>query len=183
MRNRILTFANGSTNHSVYCVKLVQSMKFASDTGMPEPKESPADERRVIYDLEVFPNLFVVCWKYEGDATVVRMINPSPHTIEEIVKMKLVGFNNRRYDNHILYARIMGYNEYQLFLLSQKIIAGDQSGMFGDAYNLSYADIYDYSSVKQSLKKFQILLGLNHHELGLPWDQEVPPERWEEVVE
>lgn len=183
MRGRILAFANGSTNHSVYCLKLVQSMKFASDTSAPEPEEKPADDRLVIYDLEVFPNLFVCCWKYRGDASIVRMINPSPRTIEDLVRFKLVGFNNRRYDNHILYARIMGYTEYQLFMLSQRIIAGEQGALFGDAYNLSYADIWDFSSKKKSLKWFQIALGLNHQELGLPWDQEVPPELWEKVTD
>jgi hypothetical protein len=183
MRGRILAFANGSTNHSVYCVKLVQSMKFASENSPQPAAAEPADERLVFYDVEVFPNLFVVCWKYEGDATVVRMINPSPHTIEGLCKMKLVGFNNRRYDNHILYARVMGYDEKNLWLLSQKIVAGDQSGMFGDAYNLSWADIYDFSSVKQSLKRFQIELGLDHKELGFAWDQEVDPADWEKVTD
>lgn len=183
MRGRVLAFANGSTNHAVYCVKLFQQMKFASEVPVQPSEDPPADDREVLYDVEVFPNLFVVCWKYKGDATVVRMINPSPHTIEDLVRMKLVGFNNRRYDNHILYARIMGYTEYQLFLLSQKIISGDQSGMFGDAYNLSYADIFDFSSKKQSLKRFQIELGLNHLELGLPWDQEVDPALWEKVTD
>ena len=183
MRGRILAFANGSTNHSVYCVKLVQSMKFASETVAQSVKNEPPDERLVFFDVEVFPNLFVVCWKYEGDATVVRMINPSPHTIEDLCRMQLVGFNNRRYDNHILYARVMGYTEHNLFLLSQRITSGDSSGMFGDAYNLSYADIYDFSSVKQSLKRFQIELGLDHKELGFPWDEEVDPAKWEQVTE
>jgi phage/plasmid-associated DNA primase len=184
MRNRILAFANGSTNHSLYCVKAVMNMKFAAEADTPVVVEAPKDDRLTIYDVEVYPNLFVVCWKYRGkDASVVRMINPKPAAVEELVKMKLVGFNNRRYDNHILYARIMGYSELDLFNLSQRIVDGDQSGMFGDAYNLSYADIWDFSSVKKSLKWFQIELGLNHKELNLPWDQPVPEEKWEEVTD
>ena len=183
MRGRILAFANGSTNHSVYCVKLVQSMKFASEAAPKPAAAEPKDDRIVFYDVEVFPNLFVVCWKYRGDPTIVRMINPSPATIEELVKTNLVGFNNRRYDNHILYARIMGYDNRNLYLLSKRIVAGDSSGMFGDAYNLSYADIYDFSSLKQSLKKFQIELGLDHKELGLPWDEDVDEGLWEKVTD
>lgn len=184
MRNKILAFANGSTNHSLYCVKLMKSMKFASESATPAPVQTQTDDDRlVIFDSEVFPNLFVVCWKYKGDANVVRMINPSAHEIEELSRMKLVGFNNRKYDNHIFYARIMGYNEKQLFELSQKIVAGQQSAMFGDAYNLSWADILDFSSKKQSLKRFQIDLGLVHKELGLPWDEPVPLELWEKVVD
>lgn len=183
MRGKILAFANGSTNQSLYCVKSVMSMKFASESAAPAKADAPKDDRLVFFDVEVYPNLFVVCWKYKGDTNVVKMINPKPAMIEELASMKLVGFNNRRYDNHILYARIMGYGEMDLFRLSQRIVDGDQGGMFGDAYNLSYADIWDFSSIKYSLKRFQIDLGLNHKELDLPWDQPVDPSRWEEVTD
>lgn len=184
MRGRVLAFANGSTNQSQYCVRQVLHMKFASEEVKDNPApETPSDERLVFFDTEVYPNLFVVCWKYRGDADVVRMINPSGQQIEELVKMKLVGFNCRRYDNHILYGRIMGYSEKELYLLSQRVVAGEKSGLFGDAYNLSYADVWDFSSVKKGLKRFQIELGLNHKELNLPWDQPVPEEDWERVVD
>jgi hypothetical protein len=182
MRNKVLAFAVGSSHHAQYCVKLVQSMKFASESAIVTPAE-PKDDRLVIFDLEVFPNLFVCCWKYRGDSDVVKMINPNAHAMEELSMMRLVGFNNRKYDNHIVYARIMGYNEKQLFDLSQKIVNNVPGSMFGDAYNLSHADIYDFSSKKQSLKRFQIELGLVHKELGLPWDEPVPEELWEKVVD
>ena len=77
---------------------------------------------------------------------------------------KLVGFNCRRYDNHILYGRILGENNEQLYHRSQAIISGDKSAFFGDAYNLSYTDIYDFSSKKQSLKKFEIELSKEREE-------------------
>jgi DNA polymerase elongation subunit (family B) len=67
--------------------------------------------------------------------------------------------------------------------LSQKLISNDNNATFGEAYGLSYADIYDVSSLKQSLKKFQIQLGLPHKELDLPWDEPVPPEMVRKVVE
>lgn len=88
-----------------------------------------------------------------------------------------------RYDNHILYARLMGYTNEQLFNLSNKIINGHSNCFFGEAYNVSYTDVYDFSSKKQSLKKFEIELGLHHQELGLPWDQPVPEELWTKVAE
>ena len=114
----------------------------------------------------------VVVWKPENKAPV-KMINPGPKDIEELLKFKLVGFNNRRYDNHILYARYIGYNNLELYNLSQKIINNSRNGLFGEAYNLSYTDVYDFSSKKQSLKKFEIELGIHHMELGLPWDEPV----------
>jgi hypothetical protein len=55
--------------------------------------------------------------------------------------------------------------------------------MFGEAYNLSYTDIYDFSSKKQGLKKFEIELGVHHLELDFPWDEPVPKEKWDRVVE
>ena len=46
------------------------------------------DDRMAIFDIEVYPNLFVVCWKFRGDDTVVRMINPSREEIENLIKAK-----------------------------------------------------------------------------------------------
>jgi len=99
--------------------------------------------------------------------------------------MKLIGFNNRRYDNHILYARYLGYSVNELYHLSQKIITtkNNLDVLFGEAYNLSYADVYDFSSKKQGLKKFMIELGIFHMELDLPWDEPVPEEFWTRVEE
>ena len=182
MHNAVLAFAANSTNQADYCIKLVNKMQFRSE----EPSESVNNHEAplVFYDVEVFPNLFLVNWKHEGEGKpVVRMINPSPSEIEDILRFRLVGFNCRRYDNHILYARLMGYTNEQLYNLSQKIISGSRNAFFGEAYNISYTDVYDFSSVKQSLKKFEIDLGLHHQELGLPWDQPVPEEMWAKVAE
>jgi len=184
LRSRILAFANNSTNQPLAALKTVQKMKFKSDeiesvTTTPEVK----DDRRTFYDVEVYPNLFVLCWKYEEDPNVVRMINPSAAEVELLLRMKLVGFNNRRYDNHIIYAASMGYNNQQLFELSQKLIANDRQSPFGSAYNISYADVWDYSSIKKSLKKFEIDLGIHHMELDIPWDQPVPDDMIDKVVE
>lgn len=183
LQPRLMAFAMGSTNQATYCLKLLQQMKLASEVVDDEPTEAPSDDRLAFYDVEVFPNLLLINWKFEDSPTVVRMINPSPEAVAELTKLKLVGFNNRRYDNHILHARIMGYNNQQIFELSSKIINKSPNAMFGVAYNLSYVDVYDYASKKQGLKKWQIELGLKHMELGLPWDQPVPEERWQEVSE
>lgn len=190
MRQKILAFANNSSHQALYCIKLMQSMKFKSDD-VDEPQKSTNDplsisaDDLVFWDVEVFPNLFVVCYKMHGKGNVVRMINPTPQQIEELLPMKLVGFNNRRYDNHIMYGRYMGYSLEQLYKLSQKIIEKSANSFFGEAYNLSYTDIYDFSSAtnKKSLKRWQIELGLNHQELGLPWDEPVPEELWMKVAD
>ena len=182
MRNAVLAFAASSSNQAEYCIKLVNKMQFKSAEQSSGIKND--DAKLVFYDVEVFPNLFLVNWKIEGEGKpVVRMVNPTPNEIEELMNFRLVGFNCRRYDNHILYARLIGYSNEQLYALSQKIITQSPNCFFGEAYNVSYTDIYDFSSKKQSLKKFEIELGIHHKELGLPWDKQVPEEKWIEVAE
>lgn len=182
MRNAVLVFAASSTHQADYCIKLVNKMQFKSADQSSGTKND--DAKLVFYDVEVFPNLFLVNWKNEGEGKpVVRMINPTSAEIEELMRFRLVGFNCRRYDNHILYARLMGYTNEQLFSLSNRIINGSANCFFGEAYNVSYTDVYDFCSKKQSLKKWEIELGIHHQELGLPWDQPVPEEMWTKVAE
>lgn len=185
MRSKILKFANNSTNQAEYCVKMVSKMKFKSEeANAPSEAEAPI----VFFDVEVFPNLFLVNWKYEGENNkCVRMINPTPEEIKKLCRYNLIGFNCRRYDNHILYARMQGYSNKELFNLSQRIVNGGSgnTGLFGEAYNISYTDVYDFASAgnKKSLKKFEIELGIHHQELGLPWDEPVPEDKWVKVAE
>lgn len=183
MRNVIFAFAASSTNQAEYCINLIDDMKFKSHE--PSTNVEPAKGTKMIfYDVEVFPNLFIVNWKAAGkDQEVVRMINPSAEDIESLIRFNLVGFNCRRYDNHIMYGRLIGYDNAQLYELSQKIINNKPNAYFGEAYNLSYTDVFDFSSKRQSLKKWQIELGIHHKELGLPWDEPVPEELWVTVAE
>ena len=186
MRSAILAFAVNSTHQAQYCVKLVSTMIFASE----EPSFDVAiyeDERLAFFDVEIFPNLFLVNWKYQDNENeeheCIHMINPTGQEIEDLMKLKLVGFNNRRYDNHMLYARYIGYDNQQLYELSTKIIGGGKRELFGEAYNISYADVYDFSSKKQSLKKYQIELGIHHQELSFPWDEPLAEEHWPQAIE
>ena len=187
MHNAVLAFAMQSTNQADYCVKLVSKMHFKSEEAS-DPSTSYDDKPIVFFDTETFPNLFLIVWKFEGeDKPVVKMINPKPEEVEDFIKMKLVGFNNRRYDNHMLWAAMMGYSNEELYKLSQRLISskkGDKNnGTFSQAFNLSYTDIYDFAAKKQSLKKWEIELGIHHQELGLPWDQPVPEDMFEKVAD
>ena len=186
MRNQVLIFAMNSTNNSDYCINLVPKMKFSSEKES-NPSNNYKIEDLVFFDVEVFPNLFIVVYKLAGDNhNPVTLINPTPEEIGELFKFKLIGFNNRRYDNHILYARYIGYTNEQLFKLSSKIVNSDGSNstsLFREAYNLSYSDVYDFSNKKQGLKKFGIELGLHHQEFAFPWDQPVPEDKWDMAAE
>ena len=178
MKNAVLVFAANSSNQADACLKIVSKMKFKSD----EPSEVLKSDKPIIFfDVEVFSNLFVVVWKGKG-TKAVKLINPTSSEIEELLKYRLVGFNNRKYDNHILYARLVGYSNEQLYKLSQDMIER-KTGFFSEAYGISYTDIYDFSSKKQGLKKWEIELGIHHQELGLRWDQPVDKSLWEKVAE
>lgn len=185
LRPKIIAFANNSTNQAKTCLHTVQAMKFASEQELDsEVVLEVTDPRMAIFDVEVYQNLLVVCWKFRGSKDIVRMINPKAHEVAELFKLKLVGFYNRRYDNHILYAASMGYSNKKLFDLSQKLIVeNNRNAPFAQAYNLSYADIWDFSSEKKSLKKFEIDLGIHHMELDIPWDKPVEEKDWQRVVD
>jgi len=182
LRPAVMAFAASSSHHAQDCLKLVSRMPFKSE----EPGEAveASSDKLIFFDCEVFPNLLLVNWKFEGEGIpVARMINPTPNDIEALLAHRLVGFNCRRYDNHILYARLKGWDNEQIFTLSNRLINGSQNAYFGEAYDLSYTDVYDFCSKKQSLKKWEIELGIHHQELGLPWDQPVPEELWCKVAE
>ena len=189
MYNDILNYAMASSNSSEYCLELVAKLPLKSD----EPSEAVESEEKdynndsiVFFDVEVWPNLFIFGYKFLGGEKHI-LLNPKPEDVEYLLKHKLVGFNCRKYDNHIVYAFLQGYTNEQLFKLSQKIVKskkGDRdNGMFGEAYNLSYTDIYDFSKKKQSLKKWEIELGIYHKEMDASWDEPLPEELWDAAKE
>ena len=189
LRPKILAFANNSSNHAEYCVKLVDKMHFMSDVDTSNGDEVrrgqyDPDADIAFFDIEVFPNLFIFVYKPVGQDCKV-LVNPDGHVLQDVFEnYRLIGFNNRRYDNHICYARMQGYSLHELYELSQKIISDSKNCMFSNAFNLSYTDVYDFSSAgnKKGLKKWEIELGISHVENELPWDQPVPEELWDQVA-
>lgn len=183
MYQDVFDFAMSSNNQRDICLEILQTLKFASDDEIQADAEP--DVPIVYFDVEVYPNLFIICWMFDADdAEVVKMINPSGQEVEELFGYRLIGYNNRKYDNHILWARTLGYNNQALYKLSTAItLDNDRGVMFGPAYSLAYADIYDYAAEKKSLKKWMIELGLPHIEMDIPWDQPVPEDRVLDVAE
>ena len=180
-RNAVTSFAMSSTNQSDRCLKMVQQMHFMSEDKAEVVEDG--NGRIAFYDVEVFPNLFVICYKFPGEEVVHFWTNPSAKAVKSLFDLRLIGFNNRKYDNHIMYAASLGYSNAELFEISQRIINNEKNATFREAYNLSYTDIYDFSTKKQSLKKWEIELGIRHQENNLPWDQPVPEGQWDDIVE
>ena len=179
-KNAVTSFAAKSTNQAERCLKVVQEMHFMSEDKMKVQEDG--DGPIAFFDVEVFPNLFIICYKYPGEP-VRKFVNPSAEDVKKLMQLRLIGFNNRKYDNHIMYAASLGYSNEELFEQSQRIIENKANATFREAYSLSYTDIYDFSTKKQSLKKWEIELGIHHQELGLPWDKPVPEELWDSATE
>lgn len=187
MSSRILSFAMSSTHWADKCVDMVSDMKWKSDE--PAEWEDSGNGKLVFYDTEVYPNLFVIVWKYAGeDMPLNKLINPTPTEVSAFINQKTnkIDFNGLKYDRQILWARMLGYSIHDLFVLSQKLIGDKTSRLpFTEAKNIGYTDIFDFASAanKMSLKKLEIKMGIHHQEMGIPWDQDVPEELWESVVD
>lgn len=208
LESPVLAFAANSTNQAGYCIKTVGMMRFKSKDNLDKGRSisdrvnMPSEERHidihksveyddsplVFFDIEVFPNLLLINYKSDGpDKPMHRLINPEPKDIEPLFNMKLVGYNNRKYDNHIIYARWLGKSLFDIYQMSKAIVSGtkeeQRDAMYGEAYNISYTDVYDFASAgnKMSLKKAEIEMGIHHLELGMDWDKPVPEEEWDRV--
>lgn len=190
----IYSFAANSTHSKDYCLKVYSDLKLRWPEEPVEEIKNPSqqiindkhiqDAPIVFFDVEVFKNVNIVVYKERGaDKKCLWMINPKPRDLEPLFKTRLVGFNNRGYDNHILWAIYNGYTPIQVYDLSQDIIGNENRSPFRDAENLSYTDVYDYCGTKQSLKKWEIALDIHHLELGWPWDQELPEDMWVKAAE
>lgn len=185
MRSAVLTFAAASTHQALYCIDLVNKMKWVSENNIDKYMEIPEGDL-VFYDVEVFKNLFLICYKIRGEGKkVISMVNPTPQEVEKLFNFKLIGFNNKRYDDHMLYACYIGYTNEQLYDLSAKIISkeGSVRNGFREAYNIAYTDVYDFCSEKKSLKKWEIELGLHHQELEVDFNEPLPEKDWPRAIE
>ena len=161
LRKTIRSFGMKSSNSKERCAALIRSMKWMSD----EPAAQIEGKKKgitVIFDCEVAPNMNLVCWKILGpENPVIPMLNPTPSQIEQLLEYDLIGFNCRRYDNHILHAIRLGYKPRDVYeRVSLAIIGGSDNGYFSEAWDYSKTDIYDFSSEKKSLKKFEIQMQL-----------------------
>lgn len=201
LRDNVRSFAQNASNQSDHCLEEYSKMHFTSEV-LPAPIIDFIDDENesistvdlinlpysdlTFVDVEVFPNGNCACFKPFGeDKPVVKWKNPDRKQISWLLKQYLVTFNGRRYDNHILYALYLGYEPQKVYDLSQEIINGkdkQNKPFFKAAYSVSYTDVYDFASEKKSLKKWEMDLGIYHLENQYPWDEDLPDDKWEEVM-
>ena len=191
----IISFAANATNQSSYCLDVVTKMHFHGKNEI-EPRNDISDpdgkRAKAFLDVEVYPNLFIVVWKYAGDEhNCVRMINPTAQDIEVLLMSNIdfIGFNSNRYDKYMIYAAKMGYSNQSIFELSQRIIKDKTfkpfPGFYNELSNIFFTDVYDYMNGddKISLKRWELKLDIPHKEMDLDWDKPVPKEFWDKVAQ
>lgn len=167
-----------------------------SDLGVEDPLKDlyifdieiyrPTEPGEVDADGKENPGLFLVCYKEYGEGKPVHsIVNGKPHEIEDLVKLKLGGYNNLKYDNPMLYYRILGYNNARLYDMSNRIINDKEAkGLIPyESKSISFLDVLDFCSEKKSLKKWEIELGISHIEMSIPWDQPAPQSMWSKIIE
>lgn len=196
LRQRVLLFASKATNQSSRCINLVANMKFASkeeeeieenlekigkaiDEVKSISRERSSPEKKIVIDIEIYkpgennPGLFLVCWKILGTdlkpESVVAMINPKPHEVQELLdQFSLIGFNILEYDCHMLWAASRGDDNEQLYNLSHAMINENRQDVKSwDAKRMVECDVYEYTKAAgqgMSLKKWEIMLsGLSNY--------------------
>lgn len=188
----VLIFA--INHHTKNGVNLLGDMRFCSEKEGTYCDEYDPDGPLIFFDIEVKPNMNLLCWKYEGDdQPVIAMFNPKPEEIDNFLhlhgkyKSKIIGYNNKEYDNHILHAMRLGKSPYDIYLISKNIVGKDKNisrkAKFREAKKYSYSDIFDFMPEKISLKKWENRLnGVVHSEFAHPWDEPLPEDQWEELA-
>lgn len=187
MKQTILIYTIEATkDQNDKLVAKIAEMKMASiEEGSYDDGYNP-DDPIIFFDFEVKPNMNLLCWKYRGkENKVMKVFNPTPQYIAEFFgldghsKKKIIGFNNKGYDNHIAYAIWLGKTPYEVFLISKAIINDKNSkAKYREAKNLSYSDILDFMPEKIGLKKWEIRLKIPHQEFNRPWDEPIDESEW-----
>lgn len=182
MMQDVLAFANNSTNSSKECIRTFLQMHFRSED-VADPVPTAEGSPIVFFDIEVYPNLLLLVWKFAGpNNKCIIVYNPTPAYLEGFFKFKLVGFNNLRYDNPILYYRYLGGTVQGCYDLSQQIIVGGKE-MVTEGRNISYTDVFEFCTKKQSLKKWECELDAPHKEMELDWNKPVAEELWPKIAD
>lgn len=177
-------FAASSSHQAEYCIHKIEETHFKSEEvsqlvelppkstkGLQETVEEVLDSL-VVLDIEVKPDLLLVCYSPYRGKNVYHAINPSSADVRRMVEGDFAAFNGVRYDNVILYLR--AYRETSIeecYQFSYKIIHYREPGP-REARDLSKFDIYDIldNENRMGLKKLEIKYHMKHLEMETNWD-------------
>ena len=170
-KDDMMDYALASTHHSKELPSIVDSIPF---------KNGDEEKPIAFFDMEIFPNYNCLCWKLHGESQTNRERFPSAQTIQQLVTdYRLIGFNNKAYDNAMMYYIMQGYSPQALYRESKAIISKKKRAP-KVSESLSYSDIYDFCNKKQSLKKWENEYGIHHMESRFDFDKDLPESAWDE---
>lgn len=196
LEGRILSFAASSSNQADECLKMANAITYC--TVITIPQVTGEDKPIGVFDFEVFPNFNgCVVATIDNDFNILAIDRYKFPTPKELVQMsnnfRLVGFNNAGYDDYIATAIMMGYDKADVYALSALITSNEKDDKerwarmkwseFSIASAFSYTDVYDFSSVKQSLKAFENQYKIKHKECQYPWNEDLDPSHFDEVMD
>lgn len=128
------------------------------------------------YDFEVFKNEWLVVFITENNEEIV--VYNDPAILRKALEKFdcLVGFNNYNYDDLILTAVMSGYNNYEIYKLSNAIITGGNIPLDirTTAKKLTTLDVKQELSPNLSLKEIEANLGLNIMETPISFNLDRP---------
>lgn len=130
-----------------------------------------------VYDIEVFPNDWMIVFQDTESGEVERIHNDRERLTTALSsKQFLVGFNNYRYDDLILAGLLNGTDPYEL---SQKIFANERITL---RLNLPTLDVMQEAKQGVGLKEAMANLGLDIRETPVDFDKpKLTPEEIESV--
>lgn len=168
----LLAYAAASTHHSRELPDIVNQMPLKNGE-----KEKPI----IFFDMEIFPNYNCLCWKIKGAPQTNRERFPTAVTVKDLLdNYNLIGFNNKGYDNMMLWRIMQGATPKELYQESKDIIDKHKRIPYR-VQALSYSDVYDFCNTKQSLKKWEVQYGIHHMECPHNFDKPLPEEFWDDV--
>ena len=188
LRQTVMSFAMHSTHQAEGALKTFAKMKWSSapQEELREINDSHQGfqdipkEELWMFDIESMQDLFMISYKkYGGETKTYINYDPtgkslSMDKVNELLAHPLVGFNNLRYDNHIMYGAHLGKSVSEIFEQSTDLVTnGNNNGIYPNAYQLAYADLYDLIPDKKSLKKWEVEMGIKHNELDVDWEATV----------
>lgn len=139
------------------------------------------------YDFEVFKNDWLVVFISENDEEIVVWNDPA--ILRKALERFdcLVGFNNYFYDDFILSGIMSGYNNYEVWKLSNTIVNGENipSDIRATATKLPTLDTKQELDPRLSLKVIEANLGMNIFETPVSFniDRELTDSEVDTVIE
>lgn len=152
---------------------------------------------RKFYDIETFPNLFLIVGKIEGEPNYDVLVNPNFLQIINFIAdgTTLIGFNNHHYDDLVLSAMLTRAQHERLPIdvpiptqwvkeFSDRLIA-KEIDEFCSGLDQPTEDVMryrDFETNSLNLKSFESMLGMTIIETPRDFNEPVPESEWNSVI-